>query len=165
MAVLAQEAHGPGCGLVVDGDVHAPRAVRLAGAVGGELGVVVEEGYLGLVGAREEAGVVLPAHGEQWGEGVGALGRVELGEVVALAAQGPDDVAGLAIDQVDGVGVADGNQVVPGLRLHKGVSVRGSLSGCLCRSVSRDPDRGIMDPADPLRLWVLGWSTFSTLFR
>lgn len=83
--------------------------------------MVVEEGELRLVGAVEEARVVLPAHAEDGDElvagtdGIGGVG--DFGEDVALAAEGPDDVAVDAGDEVDGMGVPDGDEVVAVLGL------------------------------------------------
>lgn len=80
-----------------------------------DLGMVVKEGELRLVGVRDESRVVLPGKGE---DGRNVVGRgCGLDKRVALAAEAPEDLAGRAGDEVDGVSVADRDEVVASLGL------------------------------------------------
>lgn len=110
MLVLGEEVDRGRGGGRVEGEMQAAGARAGAFAVGGVFDVVVEEGKLGFVGVGYEACVVLPGEGE--GRGCGGWGRGGLEEVVVLAAEGPEDVTGGAGDEIDGVRVADGDEVV-----------------------------------------------------
>lgn len=94
----------------VEADVHTAAAVLCAVLRGGE-GVVVEKGEFVFV-AGHEARVVLPGKGEERVAGLARVASVELGELVLFAAEGPHDFACLAVNEVDGVHVAGGDEVV-----------------------------------------------------
>ena len=74
--------------------------------------MIVEKSHLGLVGSGDIVGVVLPAHCQQRLDGINTFRGIQFDEVVLLAAQCPDDVARLPINEEDGVDMANRNKIV-----------------------------------------------------
>lgn len=69
--------------------------------------------------------VLPPEREERRGGGVDARCRIQLDKVIALSAEGPNNVARLAIDQDDGMRVSQGDEVVAGFGLLVGAVLAG----------------------------------------
>lgn len=115
VVVLSDDAgsHSVGVNLKVE---TAARAV--VAAVTLVFDVVVEQGEVALVVV--EASVVLPAN-------VGRHAIAEILELVFLAAKGPDGVAGLTVDELDGEEMAARDKIVT----VRGLGEFGSQNHCV----------------------------------
>lgn len=117
MQVLAHNLHRHVLGVRrVEAHPHATRAVLFAVLPRVEA-VVVKKGDF-VLAVPEKPRVVLPFEGEEvLARRVVSFFGSDLAKLILFAAEGPDDGAGLAVDQVDGVHVAGRDEVVACLGL------------------------------------------------